>query len=82
LQMVHFILHQKFSYQVFITRTFVEKINNFYTISISILKDKKQSTYETLFNEIKKKKQVNLITVLLFLQLIFILILKKAYQIL
>jgi len=82
LQMVHFILHQKFSYQVFITRTFVEKINNFYTISISILKDKKQSTYETLFNEIKKKKQVNLITVLLFLQLIFIVILKKAYQIL
>jgi len=80
--MVHFILHQKFSYQVFITRTFVEKINNFYTISISILKDKKQSTYETLFNEIKKKKQVNLITVLLFLQLIFIVILKKAYQIL
>jgi len=80
--MVHFILHQKFSYQVFITRTFVEKINNFYTISISILKKKKQSTYETLFNEIKKKKQVNLITVLLFLQLIFIVILKKAYQIL
>jgi len=80
--MVHFILHQKFSYQVFITRTFVEKINNFYTISISILKDKKQSTYKTLFKEIKKKKQVNLITVLLFLQLIFIVILKKAYQIL
>ena len=68
---------------MFITRTYVEKINNFYTTSISILKDKKQSTYEALFKEIKKKKiQVNLITVLLFLQLIFIvtLTLKKAYQ--
>jgi len=45
---------------VFINRTYV----------ISILKDEKQSTYETLFKEIKKKMQVNLVTVLLFLQLI------------
>jgi len=30
-----------FSYQVFITRTYAEKINSFYTTSISILKDKK-----------------------------------------
>jgi len=69
---------------VFITRTYVEKINSIYTTSISILKDKKQSTYETLFKEIKKKKktQVNLVTVLLFLQLIFIVTLKKAYQML
>ncbi|KAG4083185.1 hypothetical protein H8356DRAFT_1361879 [Neocallimastix lanati (nom. inval.)] len=36
----------------------------FYTTSISILKDKKQSTYETLFKEMKKKIQVNLVTVL------------------
>jgi len=69
---------------VFITRTYVEKINSIYTTSISILKDKKQSTYETLLKEIKKKKktQVNLVTVLLFLQLIFIVTLKKAYQML
>jgi len=69
---------------VFITRTYVEKINSIYTTSISILKEKKQSTYETLFKEIKKKKktQVNLVTVLLFLQLIFIVTLKKAYQML
>ena len=45
----------KFSYQLFITRTYIEKINSFYTTSISILKNKKQSTYETLFKEIKKK---------------------------
>jgi len=69
---------------VFITRTYVEKINSIYTTSISILKDKKQSTYEKLFKEKKKKKktQVNLVTVLLFLQLIFIVTLKKAYQML
>jgi len=33
----------------------------FYTTSISILKNKKQSTYKTLFKEIKKKKmQINI----------------------
>ncbi|KAG4085207.1 hypothetical protein H8356DRAFT_1361944 [Neocallimastix lanati (nom. inval.)] len=41
---------------VFITRAYVEKINSFYTTSISILKDKKQSTYETLFKETKKNE--------------------------
>ena len=70
----------KSSYQVLITRIYVEKINSFYTTFISILKNKKQSTYDTLFKEIKKM-QVNLVTVLLFLQLIFIVTLKKAYQI-
>ncbi|KAL6628842.1 hypothetical protein LY90DRAFT_511089 [Neocallimastix californiae] len=44
----------KFSYQLFITRTYVMEFNMFYTTSISILKNKKQSTYETLFKEIKK----------------------------
>ncbi|KAG4102926.1 hypothetical protein H8356DRAFT_1420754 [Neocallimastix lanati (nom. inval.)] len=44
----------KFSYQLFITRTYFGEFNMFYTTSISILKNKKQSTYETLFKEIKK----------------------------
>ncbi|KAL6604735.1 hypothetical protein U3516DRAFT_668185 [Neocallimastix sp. 'constans'] len=44
----------KFSYQLFITRTYVGEFNMFYTTSISILKSKKQYTYETLFKEIKK----------------------------
>ncbi|KAG4089387.1 hypothetical protein H8356DRAFT_1432094 [Neocallimastix lanati (nom. inval.)] len=44
----------KFSYQLFITRTYVGELNMFYTTSISILKNKKQSIYETLFKEIKK----------------------------
>jgi len=43
------------SYQVFITRTYVTELNCFYTISFSILKNKKQTTYEILFEEIKKK---------------------------
>ena len=56
-----FYISPKFSYQVFITRKYVEKINSFYTTSISILKDKKQSTYETLFKEIKKKCKFKLV---------------------
>ncbi|KAG4083009.1 hypothetical protein H8356DRAFT_1383049 [Neocallimastix lanati (nom. inval.)] len=43
------------SYQVFITRTYVTELNCFYTTSMSILKNKEQTTYEILFNEIKKK---------------------------
>ncbi len=47
------------SYQVFITRTFVKDLNAFYTTSFSILKNKAQTTYEVLFEEIKKKcKQI------------------------
>ncbi|KAL6588446.1 hypothetical protein U3516DRAFT_807198 [Neocallimastix sp. 'constans'] len=42
----------KFSYQLFITGTYVGEFNMFYTTSISILKNKKQSTYETLLKEI------------------------------
>jgi len=42
-------------YQVFIARTFITKLNGFYTTSISILKNKEQATYEILFDEIKKK---------------------------
>ena len=38
----------KFCYQVFITRTYVAEINSFYTTSFSILKNKKQTTYEVL----------------------------------
>jgi len=46
-----------FSYQVFITRTYVTELNCFYTTSFSLLKNKKQTTYEILFEEIKKKKK-------------------------
>jgi len=43
-----------FTNQVFITRTFVKELNGFYTTSFSILENKSQITYETLFEEIKK----------------------------
>ena len=42
-----------FSYQVFITRTYVTELNCLYTTAFSILKNKKQTTYEILFEEIK-----------------------------
>lgn len=44
----------KCGYQVFITRTYVNELNSFYTTSFSILKNKEQKTYEVLFEEIKK----------------------------
>ena len=37
-----------FSYHAFITRTYVKELNCFYTTSFSILKNKKQTTYEIL----------------------------------
>ena len=40
-----FYIAPKFSYQVFITRTYIKDLNGFYT------------TYEILFKEIKKKKK-------------------------
>ncbi|KAL6593504.1 hypothetical protein U3516DRAFT_804873 [Neocallimastix sp. 'constans'] len=40
----------KFSYQLFIARTYVGEFNMFYTTSISLLKNKKQSTYYNVNN--------------------------------
>jgi len=37
-----------FSYQVFITRTYVTELNCFYTTSFFILKNKKHITYENI----------------------------------
>ena len=48
-----FYIAPKVSYQVFITRTYVKKLNSFYTISFSILKNKEQATYEVLLEKIK-----------------------------
>jgi len=45
----------KFGYQVFITRTYIKDLNNFYTTSFSTIKNKEQVTYEMLFKEIIKK---------------------------
>ncbi|OUM60499.1 hypothetical protein PIROE2DRAFT_13738 [Piromyces sp. E2] len=56
-----------FFYQVFITRIYVPEINSLYTTSISILNNKEQTTYELLFEELKKmqgssfKSDINII---------------------
>ncbi|ORX63274.1 hypothetical protein BCR32DRAFT_307873 [Anaeromyces robustus] len=39
---------------MFITRAYVPELNSFYTTSFSMLNNKKQTTYETLFEEINK----------------------------
>ena len=49
-----FYIAPKLSYQVFITRNYVKDINSYYSTSFSILKNKTQNTYETLFRELKK----------------------------
>ncbi|KAG4089039.1 hypothetical protein H8356DRAFT_1336877 [Neocallimastix lanati (nom. inval.)] len=43
-----------FSYQIFITRTYVIELICFYITSFSILKNKKHTTYKILFEEINK----------------------------
>ncbi|KAL6600895.1 hypothetical protein U3516DRAFT_802450 [Neocallimastix sp. 'constans'] len=42
-----------FSYHVFITRNFVPELNEFYTTSFSILRNKEQETYKTIFEVLK-----------------------------
>ena len=49
LLMVLFFITPKFSYQIFITRTYAKQLDSFYTTSFAILKNKKQETYKILF---------------------------------
>ena len=44
----------KFSYQIFIIRTYAIELDSFYTTSFAILQKKKQETYKT-FKKLKKK---------------------------
>jgi len=77
--MAHFIyIALIVSYQVFIT--YITELNCFYTTSFSILKNKKQTTYE-IFEDVKKRILVNIIVLKLH-QKYFIAILKKLYQML
>ncbi|KAG4101113.1 hypothetical protein H8356DRAFT_907800, partial [Neocallimastix lanati (nom. inval.)] len=50
-----FFIAPKFSYQVFITRTYAKELDSFYTTSFAILKNKEQETYKMLFEKLKKK---------------------------
>jgi len=70
-----FYIAPKISYQVFITRTYVEKLSSFYTTSFSILKNKEQINYEILLEELKKML-LNITVIVKLLQNIFIAILK------
>jgi len=55
LLMVNFLLPLKFSYQIFITRTYAKELDSFYTTSFAILQNKEQETYKILFEKLKKK---------------------------
>ena len=50
-----FFIAPKFSYQIFITRTYAKELDSFYNTSFAILKNKEQETYKTLFEKLKKK---------------------------
>jgi len=53
-----FYIAAKFSYQIFITRTYIKELNSFYTTSLSILKNKEQKTYKILFEKLNKNSNV------------------------
>jgi len=44
-----FFIATKFSYQIFITRTYAKELDSFYTTSFAILKNKEPETYKILF---------------------------------
>ena len=49
-----FFIAPKFSYQIFIKRTYAKELDCFYTTSFAILKNKEQETYKILFEKLKK----------------------------
>ena len=57
--MVHFFIAPKFSYQIFITRTYAKELDSLYTTFFAILKNKEQEIYKILFEKLKKKKNTN-----------------------
>jgi len=46
-----FFIALKFSYQIFITRTYAKELGSFYTTSFATLKNKEQETYKILFEK-------------------------------
>jgi len=55
--MVHFFIAPKFSYQIFITRTYAKELDSLYTTFFAILKNKEQEIYKILFEKLKKKNK-------------------------
>ncbi|KAG4095568.1 hypothetical protein H8356DRAFT_1426886 [Neocallimastix lanati (nom. inval.)] len=58
-----FFIAPKFSYQVFITRTYAKELDSFYTTSFAILKNKEQETYKMLFEKLKKNANTSAKTI-------------------
>ncbi|KAG4103132.1 hypothetical protein H8356DRAFT_929691 [Neocallimastix lanati (nom. inval.)] len=48
-----FFIAPKFSYQIFITRTYAKELDSFYTTSFAILQNKEQELYK-IFKKLKK----------------------------
>ena len=53
-----FFIAPKFSYQIFITRTYTKELDSFYTTFFSLLQNKEQEIYK-IFKKLKKKKNAN-----------------------
>jgi len=58
-----FFIAPKFSYQIFITRTYVKELDSFYT-TFAILKNIEQETYKILFEKLKKKMLIHVTIIL------------------
>ena len=58
LQSGKFFIVLKFSYQIFITKTYVKELDSFYTTFFAILKNKEQETYKILFEKLKKNANI------------------------
>ncbi|KAG4099115.1 hypothetical protein H8356DRAFT_1329888 [Neocallimastix lanati (nom. inval.)] len=53
-----FFIAPKFSYQIFITRTYAKELDSFYTTSFAILQNKEQEIYK-IFKKLKKANTCN-----------------------
>ncbi|KAL6598319.1 hypothetical protein U3516DRAFT_803365 [Neocallimastix sp. 'constans'] len=53
-----FFIALKFSYQIFITRTYAKELDSFYTTSFAILQNKEQEIYK-IFKKLKKKMLIH-----------------------
>jgi len=58
-----FFIAPKFSYQIFITRTYAKELDSFYTTSFAILQNKEQEIYK-IFKKLKKKMLIHVTIIL------------------
>ncbi|KAG4083742.1 hypothetical protein H8356DRAFT_1064516 [Neocallimastix lanati (nom. inval.)] len=58
-----FYISPKFSYQLFITRTYAKELDSFYTTSFAILQNKEQEIYK-IFKKLKKKMLIHVTIIL------------------